>query len=111
VESGGSGKFHGGDHGRSNAPGAGSPQAAKAAAGKRRKEPEMSTTKTMPAHGGQGTLTPMAWLLRGMEMIEAWHARARSRRALLELPDAMLKDVGLTRADAWDEGRKLFWQR
>jgi uncharacterized protein YjiS (DUF1127 family) len=74
----------------------------------------MSTTKTMPgvmpAHGGRGTLTPTAWLLRGMERIDAWCSRARSRRALREMPDAMLKDVGLSRAEAWREGHKPFWQ-
>ena len=64
----------------------------------------------MPARGGRGALTPTAWLLRGMEMIDAWCARARGRRALLEMSDAMLKDIGLSRADAWREGREPFWR-
>jgi uncharacterized protein YjiS (DUF1127 family) len=45
-----------------------------------------------------------------MEKIDAWWSRARSRRALLELSDAMLEDVGLTHAEAWREGRKPFWR-
>ncbi|MFO1036635.1 MAG: DUF1127 domain-containing protein [Geminicoccaceae bacterium] len=40
----------------------------------------------------------------------AWHERRRQRRALLSLDDHMLKDLGLTRADAWREGRKPFWE-
>jgi uncharacterized protein YjiS (DUF1127 family) len=74
----------------------------------------MSTTTMTPApmsaHGGHGAPTPMAWLLRGMEGIDAWLSRARSRRALLEMSDAMLKDIGLGRADAWREGREPFWR-
>ena len=75
----------------------------------------MSTTKTMPgvmpAHSGRGALRPTAWLLlRGMERIDAWCSQARSRRALREMSDTMLKDIGLSRADAWRESRKPFWQ-
>lgn len=35
--------------------------------------------------------------------------RHRSRVALLELNDEQLKDIGLTRADAWREGVRPFW--
>ena len=49
-------------------------------------------------------------LARGMAAIDAWWSRARSRRALLEMSDAMLKDIGLSRADAWREGREPFWR-
>jgi uncharacterized protein YjiS (DUF1127 family) len=48
-------------------------------------------------------------LVRGMDRVDAWLSRARSRRALLEMSDAMLKDIGLSRADAWRESRKPFW--
>jgi uncharacterized protein YjiS (DUF1127 family) len=70
----------------------------------------MSTMTMMPVRGGRGAMTPMVWLLHGVAMIEAWRSRARSRRALLEMPDAMLKDIGLSRADAWREGREPFWR-
>jgi uncharacterized protein YjiS (DUF1127 family) len=36
--------------------------------------------------------------------------RARQRRALLALDDWMLKDIGLSRADAQHEYVKRFWQ-
>ena len=35
--------------------------------------------------------------------------RRRSRMALLELNDDQLKDIGLSRADAWREGVRPFW--
>lgn len=36
--------------------------------------------------------------------------RVRQRRALLRLPDAMLRDIGISRRDAWRGARKLFRQ-
>lgn len=42
--------------------------------------------------------------------LEAWAERRRQRRALLELSDHALKDIGLNRADAWEEGTKPFWR-
>jgi uncharacterized protein YjiS (DUF1127 family) len=38
-----------------------------------------------------------------------WTDRARQRRQLAELSDHMLRDIGLTRADAWNEADKPFW--
>lgn len=34
----------------------------------------------------------------------------RQRRALLRLDDAMLKDLGISRVDALQEGSKPFWR-
>jgi uncharacterized protein YjiS (DUF1127 family) len=39
-----------------------------------------------------------------------WLERARQRRQLRELSDAMLRDIGLTRADVWAESEKPFWR-
>jgi uncharacterized protein YjiS (DUF1127 family) len=39
-----------------------------------------------------------------------WLERARQRRQLRELNDHMLRDIGLTRADAWAESDKPFWR-
>ena len=36
--------------------------------------------------------------------------RRRQRRALLALNDHALKDIGLSSADAWQEGHKPFWR-
>jgi uncharacterized protein YjiS (DUF1127 family) len=38
-----------------------------------------------------------------------WHELAQQRRRLLGLDDRMLKDIGITRAEALREGRGPFW--
>jgi uncharacterized protein YjiS (DUF1127 family) len=42
--------------------------------------------------------------------LERWAERHRQRRALLALSDSLLKDIGISYADAWQEGRKPFWR-
>jgi uncharacterized protein YjiS (DUF1127 family) len=39
-----------------------------------------------------------------------WLERSRQRRHLAELNDYMLRDIGLTRVDAWTEAEKPFWR-
>lgn len=48
------------------------------------------------------------WALDGML---TWQRRSRERTVLAGLPDEMLKDVGLTRADVEIETSKPFWLR
>ena len=50
-----------------------------------------------------------AWLLRAIELVLAWQEVARQRRSLLELDDRLLKDIGITRADAEREASRPFW--
>ena len=45
----------------------------------------------------------LAWLRDGYVVY-------RQRRALLRLDDAMLKDIGISRVDAIQEGSKPFWR-
>ena len=47
---------------------------------------------------------------RAAETGLTWLERSRQRRALRELNDHMLRDIGLTRADAWAEADKRFWR-
>ncbi|QBF24289.1 DUF1127 domain-containing protein [Pseudomonas tructae] len=47
-----------------------------------------------------------AGLSRWGLMLHRWH----TRRALLELDAEQLRDVGLTRAQACEEGLKPFWR-
>ena len=46
----------------------------------------------------------------GMRGLHLMAHRWRTRRALLELTADQLKDIGLSRADALDEGLKPFWR-
>jgi uncharacterized protein YjiS (DUF1127 family) len=39
-----------------------------------------------------------------------WRRRMCSRQALVNMSDRSLRDVGLTRYDAWYEARKPFWR-
>jgi uncharacterized protein YjiS (DUF1127 family) len=39
-----------------------------------------------------------------------WHELARQRRTLRTLDDRMLKDIGVTRADAEREASRPFWR-
>ena len=48
--------------------------------------------------------------LRVTLAVELWIERHRQRRALRELTDHMLKDIGIGRGEAEREGRKPFWR-
>jgi uncharacterized protein YjiS (DUF1127 family) len=50
-----------------------------------------------------------AWLLRAIEQVLGWQEVARQRRSLLELDERLLKDIGITRADALREASRPFW--
>jgi uncharacterized protein YjiS (DUF1127 family) len=51
-----------------------------------------------------------AALLRLSEVAWTWRIRARSRDDLAQLNDQDLKDIGLSRADAYRESSEPFWQ-
>ena len=39
-----------------------------------------------------------------------WQERAQERRHLMALDDRLLKDIGVSRLDAWQEFNKPFWR-
>jgi uncharacterized protein YjiS (DUF1127 family) len=39
-----------------------------------------------------------------------WHERARQRRALAQLSDAQLRDIGISRGAARQEASQPFWR-
>lgn len=43
-------------------------------------------------------------------VLRRWHELARERRQLAELDERMLKDLGLSRADAEREAGRPFWE-
>lgn len=49
-------------------------------------------------------------LARAVSLVHAWQERAAMRYRLMELDERMLKDIGLSRADALSEGEKPFWR-
>jgi uncharacterized protein YjiS (DUF1127 family) len=49
-------------------------------------------------------------LLRVIDRLSAMAERCRQRRALLRFDDAVLKDIGLSRADAWREASTPAWK-
>ncbi|MEM6903859.1 MAG: DUF1127 domain-containing protein [Pseudomonadota bacterium] len=42
--------------------------------------------------------------------LELWQTRARQRRQLASLSDHMLRDIGISHADAHAEASKPFWR-
>lgn len=44
------------------------------------------------------------------DTVATWQERRRQRRALEALPDHLLHDIGLSRADAGTEADKPFWR-
>lgn len=58
----------------------------------------------------QSLPSPVEVLLRLAELLTVWENRARERRHLAEMPDRMLRDLGLSRSDARREAEKPFWR-
>jgi uncharacterized protein YjiS (DUF1127 family) len=76
----------------------------------------MATQQLKTNHAAYaGSTTPIGErgrsLLRYLrDTIRAWRDSARSRFGLRQLPDHMLKDIGLSRSDAHWEACKPFWR-
>jgi uncharacterized protein YjiS (DUF1127 family) len=51
----------------------------------------------------------MAAFVWAIAHIDLHLERRRSRRLLLEMTDEQLRDIGISRADAYHEGRRPFW--
>jgi len=45
------------------------------------------------------------------ELLDLWISRFKQRRALGNLPDHLLKDIGISRQAALEEACKPFWQK
>ena len=53
---------------------------------------------------------PLRPLAAAWRMIAFWIERTRQRNALAHLDDAMLRDIGITRAEAAREYEQPFWR-
>ena len=47
---------------------------------------------------------------RAVDAVLTWDERARERRHLMELSDHMLRDIGISRAEAFGEAEKPLWR-
>jgi uncharacterized protein YjiS (DUF1127 family) len=59
-----------------------------------------------------GDLPPLALRPRGraLAVLLRWRERARQRRQLREMYDHLLRDIGITRAEAQAEAERPFWR-
>ncbi len=62
-------------------------------------------TRTLPS-----LPSPMQVVVRVAGLVAIWERRARERRALGEMSEHMLKDLGISRVDARRESDKPFWR-
>jgi len=58
----------------------------------------------------QAALALTAHAVRITEAMQRWRERGRQRRALQNLNDDMLKDIGISRCDVYGESSKGFWR-
>ena len=64
-----------------------------------------------PAGGAaRGFEAPATWVGHAWRAFRTWSERSRQRHALAGLDDAILKDIGLSRADIEFEAAKPFWR-
>jgi len=47
---------------------------------------------------------------RLLETLRLWHERAQRRRELVDMPDYLLRDMGITREELSREMQKPFWR-
>jgi uncharacterized protein YjiS (DUF1127 family) len=59
-------------------------------------------------HGNGLSLTDLA--RRALDVVSVWQERVSSRRQLAGLDAHMLRDIGLSHADVYNETRKPFWR-
>jgi uncharacterized protein YjiS (DUF1127 family) len=75
----------------------------------------MSTIDTISGsqHGSSSTVGGFAVLRAAAaigDRLADMASRRRGRRLLLEMSDAQLKDIGISRADAYREATRPFWE-
>jgi uncharacterized protein YjiS (DUF1127 family) len=56
-------------------------------------------------------LTPRQALSRIFATLREWRRRRRERAELARLDERMLRDIGVTRGDVWNEINKPFWRQ
>lgn len=72
-------------------------------------ERAMSAIDTFETSSIGGAARPAYSLPRFIQAIETMLDRRRSRLALMEMSDAQLKDIGVSRSEAYGEANRPFW--
>lgn len=67
-----------------------------------------SSTFLSAVRAAAATVVANIWSVAEATM--PWYERWRQRQALMRLDDHLLKDIGLSRADAEQEATKPFWK-
>lgn len=63
------------------------------------------------ASAGKSPIRVLLWLLiRAAEQLSTWRDRSRARSQLMALSERELKDMGISRYDAFHEWKKPFWR-
>lgn len=63
----------------------------------------------LPRSKGRAHSAVVVLLRRAWKQVKRWHQVAEQRRLLASMPDATLKDLGLSRADVEHEVQRSFW--
>lgn len=71
---------------------------------------ELSPSLPQSPAPARETIGLRASLVAMIRLLGIWYRRYRQRRHLHGLPDYLLKDIGVSRAEAEEEARKFFWQ-
>lgn len=72
--------------------------------------PLVDPAPPMAVPAGGGRRPGRGAFAAGLALLRLWHERARQRRALARLDDRLLRDIGITRAEANREINKPFWR-
>ena len=67
-------------------------------------------TRNVLLNSGQSIPVLAHWALTVAVQLIAWDHRHRSRKSLSQLEDHMLRDIGLTSSNAFEESDKPFWK-
>jgi uncharacterized protein YjiS (DUF1127 family) len=70
----------------------------------------ISSARQTLIEGRRRRRTLAAGFIAAFDTLSDWTERNRQRRALLALSDTLLRDIGISRADALQEGEKPFWK-
>lgn len=65
----------------------------------------------LPGRGQGGARSFTRRMALGLvTLLVVWQQRLQDRACLQGMSEARLRDIGLTRVDAWREGEKPFWR-